>query len=124
MTTTTVSPEEPEEGTEESTAETRQAAGLLSPEAYEQAVVELVMATAPKLFAVIEEDVEAPDARVVSWGLAFEDAGTQVMSPSGNYHAVLQSPDSALRPFTGSGGTKGRLVWVTPDLVLQQQLTR
>ncbi|GAA1337464.1 hypothetical protein GCM10009660_19440 [Catellatospora bangladeshensis] len=115
----------PDDGTEkERVAEQRRAAGLLSPEAYDAVVVDMVMFAAPNMFALVEQEVNDPEiAQVVGFGMAF-DGWVEVVSIDGKARGQYATPQEALKPYISSEDVQGRIVWVTPDLVLQKLLTK
>ncbi|MFD5752904.1 hypothetical protein [Streptomyces sp. NPDC127033] len=93
------------------------------PEGFDQEIRELVDATAPRLFAVVEEFACADgelDARVAAWGLAFADGGgTQVTTVDGGLPLFLSSPERAAEWVSRRPGSFGSLVWPgapTPQL--------
>lgn len=93
-------------------------AALRDPQVYEEVVSDLVMSTAPGLFAVVQEQVDGFDARVAAWGMVFEDRA-EVVSVEGNHHFSVQQPERALLHFTVPGEATARLIRVAPDLVLR-----
>lgn len=85
-------------------------------ESFTRHIRELVEATAPQLFAVVEEfdppDGE-PDARVAAWGLAHDDGTAHVTSTDGTLRMSLRTPDRAAEWISRRPGSTGSLVWVT-----------
>ncbi|MFJ3712534.1 hypothetical protein OG709_13370 [Streptomyces sp. NBC_01267] len=86
------------------------------PDGFDQEVRDLVEATAPRLFAVVEEfragDGDADlDAHVLAWGLAHPDGSADVSAVSGGSRMVLRSPERAVMWFSRLAGGGVRLVW-------------
>ncbi|WP_030246789.1 hypothetical protein [Streptomyces sp. NRRL S-350] len=82
---------------------------------FDQELCELVLDTAPRLFAVVQVWGEGPpdvDGWVAAWGVADHSGRTHVMSVDGQARMTLTSPDRALRHFTGRPGITARLVWL------------
>ncbi|MGR3934902.1 hypothetical protein [Streptomyces sp. BRA346] len=78
----------------------------------------LVLDTAPRLFAVVQEfalDGGWRDAEVAAWGIAYEDGHADVTSVDGRRRFSLPSPDRAMRHFARWEGVTARLVWLTPS---------
>jgi hypothetical protein len=76
----------------------------------------LVTATAPRLFAVVEEYVtegDEVDARVAGWGLAFEDGSAQVTAADGGFRLSLRTPERAAQFISLRPGSVGSLVWLS-----------
>jgi hypothetical protein len=74
----------------------------------------LVNATAPRLFAVVEEWITEDgdrDARVAAWGLAHKDGSAQVASESGGLRMSLRNPERAAQLISMCPGSVGSLVW-------------
>ena len=98
-----------------------------SPELFDKELCDLVLAIAPRVFAVVQEREVRPGLRdgcVAAWGMAFEEGPVHVTTADGAGQMVLNTPEGALRWFTGRGGEQGvtaRLVWLnrpggaTPD---------
>lgn len=80
----------------------------LTPHGLDQEIRELVAATAPRVFAVVEQTDDHQDAWVLAWGLAFAEEAVTV-SPS---RAVVahRTADSACR-FYRHGGRVVTLRW-------------
>lgn len=84
------------------------------PDGFDQEIHDLVAATAPRLFAVIEEfatEGDERDARVAAWGLAFDDGSAQVTSVDGGFRMSLRTPERAARLVSLRPGSVGGLVW-------------
>lgn len=110
--------------TEEQVAEARRAAGFLSSEVYDPAVVDMVMASAPSLFTVVEYEVANPEiARVMGYGVS-ADEWVHVVSADGKACGTFETAEEALKPYGKSDEVAARVVWVTPDLVVQKLLMR
>ncbi|MEU0844239.1 hypothetical protein ABZ370_32840 [Streptomyces sp. NPDC005962] len=78
----------------------------------------LVLDTAPRLFAVVQEfalDDGWRDAEVAAWGLAYEDGRVDVISVDGTRRFSLPSPERATWHFARMDGVTARLVWLTPS---------
>lgn len=74
----------------------------------------LVNATAPRLFAVVEEYVTEDgdrDARVAAWGLAHDDGSAQVAALDGGFRMSLRNPERAAQLISLRPGSVGSLVW-------------
>ena len=74
----------------------------------------LVEATAPRLFAVVEQfetDGGDLDARVAAWGLAHDDGSAQVTAVDGGFRMSLRTPDRAAHLISLRPGSVGCLVW-------------
>ncbi|MFJ1544058.1 hypothetical protein [Streptomyces sp. NPDC088246] len=77
----------------------------------------LVEATAPRLFAVVEQfrtDSGEPDARVAAWGLAHGDGSAQVTTVDGGFRMSLRTPERAAQLISLRPGSVGCLVWPGP----------
>ncbi|MFI1735812.1 hypothetical protein ACH40E_42825 [Streptomyces acidicola] len=77
----------------------------------------LVLDTAPRLFAVVQEstlDDGRRDAEVAAWGTAYEDGRVDVISVDGLRRLSLASPARATWYFARRGGVTARLAWLTP----------
>lgn len=72
----------------------------------------LVADFAPRLFALVEEEDERVDGRIVAWGMAFEDHA-EVVWVDGEARGGFSSAEAARLTF--SLGAKVRLVWYNPD---------
>ena len=89
-----------------------------SPEVFDKELCDLVVAVAPRIFAVVQEyevDPGVKDACVAAWGIAFDDGPVRVTTVDGARQFVLNTPERALRWFTGRGGedeVSARLVWL------------
>ncbi|MEV7868115.1 hypothetical protein AB0P17_18900 [Streptomyces sp. NPDC088124] len=85
------------------------------PAGFDQEIRALVNATAPRLFAVVEEfacENGELDARVAAWGLAYADGGgTHVTSVDGGAWLTLTSPERAAAWISRRPGSFGSLVW-------------
>lgn len=77
------------------------------------AILESIVAdTAPRLFAIVQEYGERVDARIVAWGIAFDDhAEIAARGIQGSLH----TPEDALRFFNLGSHIRARLVWFNPD---------
>jgi len=85
---------------------------------FDQEVCALVLDTAPRLFAVVQEfalDDGWRDAEVAAWGMAYEDGRADVTSVDGRRRFSLPSPARATRHFALLEGVTARLVWLTPS---------
>lgn len=85
-----------------------------SPHSFRDEIHALVNATAPRLFAVVEEyttEENGRDARVVAWGLAHKDGSAQVATVSGGLRMSLRSPERAAQLISMCPGSVGSLVW-------------
>jgi hypothetical protein len=86
------------------------------PEGCDQEIRDLVAATAPRLFAVVQEyttDDGELDAHVAAWGLAQADGTAQVTSTHGGLRMSLRSAERAAWWFSRQPGSSAHLVW--PD---------
>lgn len=87
-------------------------------EAFDKELCDLVVAVAPRIFAVVQEyevDPGVKDGCVAAWGMAFDDGPVRVTTIDGTRQFVLSTPERALRWFTGRGGedeVSARLVWL------------
>jgi hypothetical protein len=84
------------------------------PHSFRDEIYTLVNATAPRLFAVVEEyATEDGDrgAHVVGWGLAHEDGSAQVAAGDGGFRMSLRSPERVAQLFSMCPGSVGNLVW-------------
>ncbi|MEU0808242.1 hypothetical protein [Streptomyces sp. NPDC005970] len=94
-----------------------------SPEAFDKELYDLVVAVAPRIFAVVQESEVDPGVRdgcVAAWGMAFDDGPVRVTTVDGTRQFVLNTPERALRWFTGRGGEEAvsaRLVWLGRTVV-------
>ena len=85
---------------------------------FDQEVRSLVLDTAPRLFAVVQEfalDDGWRDAEVAAWGTAYEDGRVDVISVDGLRRLSLASPARAIWYFARRDGVTARLVWLTPS---------
>ncbi len=73
---------------------------------------ELVAEDAPRVFALVEECGERVDARILAWGMAFEDHAEVVGVYRGVY-GRFRSAENARRTFARRRTV--RLVWATPE---------
>ncbi len=87
-------------------------APLCDEPAFAALVEGLVADSAPRLFALVEEQGERVDGRIVAWGMAFED-GAEVVGADYTRRGSYSCTDSALLLFPHCG--KMRLVWYNPD---------
>ncbi|MBD3005562.1 MULTISPECIES: hypothetical protein [unclassified Streptomyces] len=75
----------------------------------------LVLATAPRLFAVARihpyEDTGEADVEIAAWGMAYEEGRTEVVGPG--QRLVLASPERVAAWFSRDGVT-AQLVWLAP----------
>ncbi|MFI1729906.1 hypothetical protein ACH40E_11850 [Streptomyces acidicola] len=74
----------------------------------------LVNATAPRIFAVVEEYATEDgdrDARVAAWGLAHDDGSAQVAALDGGFRMSLRNPERAAQLISMRPGSVGSLVW-------------
>jgi len=81
---------------------------------FRREVHDLVNATAPRLFAVVEEYTTEDgdrDARVAAWGLAHKDGSAQVATASGGLRMSLRTPERAAQLISMCPGSVGSLVW-------------
>ncbi|MEU1805478.1 hypothetical protein [Streptomyces sp. NPDC019937] len=84
---------------------------------FDQEVRSLVLDTAPRLFAVVQEfalDDGWRDAEVAAWGVAYQDGHADVTSVDARRRFSLPSPDRAIRHFALLDGVIARLVWLAP----------
>lgn len=87
----------------------------------------LVEATAPRLFAVVEQfetDSGERDARVAAWGLMHDDGTAQVTAVDGGFRMSLRTPDRATQLISLRPGSIGCLVWPEPTTRLRPQVDR
>ncbi|MEV7189417.1 hypothetical protein [Kitasatospora sp. NPDC093102] len=85
------------------------------PDPFDQELCELVLDTAPRLFAVVQvcgDGLADADGWVVAWGLVDNDGPTHVIGVDGRARMTLTSPDRALHHFAGRPGITSRLVWL------------
>jgi hypothetical protein len=83
---------------------------------FTRGVHELVAATAPRLFAVVEEfrtEDGTPDAEVAAWGLALADGSAHLHATRDNVHLSTRSPDSAATLIALGRRTDAYVIW--PD---------
>ncbi|MED7955143.1 hypothetical protein [Streptomyces sp. BE303] len=82
---------------------------------FDREVCELVLHTAPRLFAVVQvtgDGDDEADGRVAAWGLADIDGSAQVFSVDGRTLMNLASPERATQLFSRQPGIIARLVWL------------
>ncbi|WP_327272724.1 hypothetical protein OG609_11560 [Streptomyces sp. NBC_01224] len=87
------------------------------PDDFADEIRALVEATAPRLFAVVEQfrtDCGEPDARVAAWGLAHNDGSAQVTAVDGGFRLSLRTPERAAQLVSLRPGSIGCLVWPEP----------
>ncbi|MDX3634918.1 hypothetical protein PV728_32595 [Streptomyces europaeiscabiei] len=91
--------------------------GLPKPDrldAFTAEIHDLVNATAPRLFAVVEEYATEDgdrEARVAAWGLAHDDGRAQVAAVDGGFRMSLRNPERAAQFISMRPGSVGSLVW-------------
>ncbi|MGO4748270.1 hypothetical protein AB4212_06495 [Streptomyces sp. 2MCAF27] len=84
---------------------------------FDQEVRELVVGTAPRMFAVVQEydlETEDADAHVAAWGIAYDDGRAHVIGVSGAVTMSLGSPERAVWHYGRRKGISARLVWLDP----------
>ncbi|MEU1792067.1 hypothetical protein ABZ553_40580 [Streptomyces sparsogenes] len=84
---------------------------------FDQEVCELVVDTAPRLFAVVQEydlETEHADAHVAAWGMAYDDGSAHVIGMGGAVTMSLGSPERAVWHYGRRKGISARLVWLDP----------
>ena len=84
------------------------------PDGFIDEIHALVEATAPRLFAVVEQFLTTDgvhDARVAAWGLAHDDGSAQVTAVDGGFRMSLRTPDRAAQLISLRPGSVGCLVW-------------
>lgn len=84
------------------------------PDAFTAEIRNLVNATAPRLFAVVEEYLTEEgdrDAHVAAWGLAHGDGSAQVAAFDGGFRMSLRNPERAAQLISMRPGSVGSLVW-------------
>ncbi|MEU4200272.1 hypothetical protein AB0F64_10010 [Streptomyces sp. NPDC026294] len=83
------------------------------PDGFGREVQELVDATAPRLFAVVEEYAVGGfrDARVAAWGLAYEDGRADVAAVGSGFRMSVAAPERAARFVSMRPGSLGSVVW-------------
>ncbi|MEC4017306.1 hypothetical protein [Streptomyces sp. H27-D2] len=109
----TVSPYDPYEPSSEGPAGPDRALG--PPTTFDQELCDLVLDTAPRLFAVVQEyDLEPGerDAHIAAWGMAHDDGRVQVVSVGGGRRLSLGSAERAVWWFGRRAGVRARLVWL------------
>jgi hypothetical protein len=83
---------------------------------FDRGVRELVLATAPRVFAVVIEYADEDgdrDACVIAWGLAHPGSGpVQVISDDGRRVFILRSAERAVSCFARLTGEAVRLEWL------------
>ncbi|MGW3658417.1 hypothetical protein ACWD6R_23210 [Streptomyces sp. NPDC005151] len=87
------------------------------PDRFADEIRALVEATAPRLFAVVEQfetDSGEPDARVAAWGLAHDDGSAQVTAVDGGFRMSLRTPGRATQLISLRPGSIGYLVGPGP----------
>ncbi|MFH8408219.1 hypothetical protein ACH4FX_25985 [Streptomyces sp. NPDC018019] len=83
------------------------------PDGFAREIQELVDATAPRVFAVVEEYAVGGlrDAQVAAWGLAYEDGSADVAAVGGGFRMSVTAPDRAARFVSLRPGSLGSVVW-------------
>ncbi|MEU7043096.1 hypothetical protein AB0A77_18820 [Streptomyces varsoviensis] len=84
------------------------------PDNFDREIRELVEATAPRLFAVVEEYVTTEgerDAHVAAWGLAYEDGSAHVASAAAGFRMAVRRPERAAQLISLRPGSVGSVVW-------------
>ncbi|MGH3621740.1 MAG: hypothetical protein ACRDQ5_08115 [Sciscionella sp.] len=74
----------------------------------------MVADNAPQLFAVVQEYGARVDARIVGWGMAFED-DSAIVDVDGNVHLGVPNIEDRLRGFGFGSHIRPRLVWFNAD---------
>lgn len=79
-----------------------------------------VVAEAPRLFAIVQEDAE--DRWVAAWGLDFGDGTAEVTGPEGGpgLRISTTSAERALWYFAIDRTARARLVWVQGEEVVPE----
>ncbi|MFD8590076.1 hypothetical protein ACFV1B_11115 [Streptomyces sp. NPDC059637] len=88
-----------------------EAAFRCTAEEFKALLEDLVEDTAPRLFALVEEEGDRADGWVLGWGMAFEDRAT-VLRADGRAVHHHRSAESAHRFFSRFG--KVHLMWCPP----------
>ncbi|WP_433261491.1 hypothetical protein ACQPZF_26975 [Actinosynnema sp. CS-041913] len=108
--------------TEEEAAEARCGAGDLGSEPYDPDMLDMVVASAPSVFAVVEYEVKNPEiARVMGFGIS-ADEWVHVVSVDGKACGTFGTTEEALKPYGKSDEVAVRVVWVSPALALRKML--
>ncbi|MDX3226007.1 hypothetical protein [Streptomyces sp. ME19-01-6] len=84
---------------------------------FDREVCALVLDTAPRMFAVVQEcdmGTEFADAHVAAWGMAYEDGSAHVIGLGGAVTMSLGSPERAVWHYGRRKGVSARLVWLGP----------
>lgn len=85
--------------------------------AFDNEVRALVLDTAPRLFAVVQEydrGTEYADGHVAAWGMAYDDGSAHVIGVGGTVTMSLGSPERAVWHYGRRKGISARLVWLDP----------
>jgi hypothetical protein len=96
---------------------------------FDEELCDLVAATAPRLFAVVQEykpGTEDADGVVVAWGLAQGEDNVHVHPVGDDSGRVLtlRSTEGAVRLFPGGTDVRTRLVWLKPSREAALDLTQ
>ncbi|MEU2130259.1 hypothetical protein [Streptomyces sp. NPDC018352] len=78
---------------------------------FDSLMQDFVRETAPRVFAVVQELGDCEDAVVAAWGLTLEGR-TELVTAEGISRLSVRTPESALRFFSDSSGSRARLVWL------------
>ncbi|MFI1849626.1 hypothetical protein [Streptomyces sp. NPDC020480] len=84
---------------------------------FDQEVCALVLDTAPRMFAVVQEydlETEHADGHVAAWGMAYDDGSAHVIGVGGAVTMSLGSPERAVWHYGRRKGVSARLVWLAP----------
>lgn len=84
---------------------------LCGEEEFADEVRELVESSAPRVFALVQEQGERFDAWVTAWGLEFEDGCVQIVRAGNGLGGTFPSVERAVRRY--SRRKKIRLVWIS-----------
>lgn len=79
---------------------------------FTELVTGMVTDHAPRVFAVVEEYGTRVDARVVGWGLAYDDH-VDVIGVHGTVHLGAAAPDKVLSRFGWGDRLTAHIVWPT-----------
>ena len=83
---------------------------LYDPAEFTDLVNGMVTDHAPRVFAVVEEYGNRVDAKVVGWGLAYDDHA-DVIGVHGAVHLGVAAPDKVLTRFGWGDRLTAHIVW-------------
>lgn len=79
--------------------------------AFTDLIDDMVAASAPRTFAVVQVYGERLDARIAAWGLAWEGQA-EIVGVDGGLRVCIRSPERACQLLGPTNEVSARLVWL------------